>query len=177
MRVRRLAIATKRPQAYVYRFFAFVCIVRRMGNFDHERAIDFEGKCGSKRAFAPEPAFSILYFKKDSVHQIFTGESRIFYLLRGLHCTCFFSGIFPGLRVNCFVLLSHIPHKKSEELPLACLFDVLTGLWLSTPTFSIKGYDYVKHFVRVLVLLVINTGCLKQLKKKKMRNTTLLISS
>ena len=53
--------------------------------------------------------------------------------------------------------------QKSEELPLACLFKVFTGLWLSTPTFCIKGYDYVKHFVRVLVLLVINTGCLKKI--------------
>ena len=26
------------------------------------------------------------------------------------------------------VLLSHIPYKKSEELPLACLFEVFTGL-------------------------------------------------
>ena len=59
------------------------------------------------------------------------------------------------------VLLSHIPLKKSEELPLACLFEVFTGLWLSTPTCYIKGYDYVKCFVHVLVLLVINTGCLK----------------
>ena len=41
---------------------------------------------------------------------------------------------------------------KSEELPLACLFEVFTGLWLSTPTFCIKSYDYVKHFARVLVL-------------------------
>ena len=45
-------------------------------------------------------------------------------------------------------------YKKSEELPLACLLEVFTGLWLSTPTFCIKSYDYVKHFVRVLVLLV-----------------------
>ena len=58
-------------------------------------------------------------------------------------------------------LLSHIPYKKSEELLLACIFEVVAGFWLSTPTFCIKGYDYVKHFVRVLVLLVINTGCLK----------------
>ena len=43
-----------------------------------------------------------------------------------------------------FVLLSHVPYKKSEELPLACLFDVFTGLWLSTFTFCIKGYDYVE---------------------------------
>ena len=56
------------------------------------------------------------------------------------------------LWVNVLVLLSHIPYKKSEELPLACLFEVLTGLWLSTPTFCKKGNDYVKHFVRVLVL-------------------------
>ena len=55
--------------------------------------------------------------------------------------------------------------QKSEELPLACLFEVFTGLWLSTHTFCIKDYDYVKRFVRVLVLLVINTGCLIKLLK------------
>ena len=47
-----------------------------------------------------------------------------------------------------------MPHKKSEELPLAGLCEVFTGLWLFTPTFGITGYDYVKCFVRVLVLLV-----------------------
>ena len=73
-----------------------------------------------------------------------------------------------------FVLLSHIP-SGSEELPLACSFEVFTGLWLSTPTFCMKGYDYVKQFVHILALLVINTGCLK--KFQKMGNTTLLISS
>ena len=31
--------------------------------------------------------------------------------------------------------------------------------------FCTKGYDYVERFVRVLVLLVINTGCLKKLLK------------
>ena len=36
--------------------------------------------------------------------------------------TCFLNGIFPGLWVNILVLLSHIPYKKSEELPLACLY-------------------------------------------------------
>ena len=36
--------------------------------------------------------------------------------------TCFLNGIFPGLWVNSLVLLSHIPCKKSEELPLACLY-------------------------------------------------------
>ena len=73
------------------------------------------------------------------------------------------------------VLLSHIPYKKSEELPLACLYLKFSSLWLSTPTFCIKGYDYVKSFVRVLVLLVINTGCPKKLLK--MGNTALLIFS
>ena len=38
-----------------------------------------------------------------------------------------FNGIFPGLWVNFFVLLSHIPYKKSEELPLPCLFDFSLG--------------------------------------------------
>ena len=65
------------------------------------------------------------------------------------------------------VLLSHIPYKKSKELSLVCLFEVFTGLWLSTPTFCIKGYDYVKHFVRVLVLIVINTGCLEKFLKNE----------
>ena len=41
--------------------------------------------------------------------------------------------------------------------------------------FCTKGYDYVKRFVRVLVLVVINTGCPKKLLK--MENTALLISS
>ena len=82
----------------------------------------------------------------------------------------------PRLSVNFLVLLSHIRTlQKSEELPLACLFEVFAGLWLSTPTLCIKDYDYVERFVRVLVLLVINTGCLKKLLKN--RNTTLLISS
>ena len=36
---------------------------------------------------------------------------------------------------------------------------------ISTPIFCIKSYDYVEHFVRVLVLLVKNTGCLKKFLK------------
>ena len=56
--------------------------------------------------------------------------------------------------------------QKSEELPLACLFEVFTGLWLYTAIFCIKDYDYVKRFVRVLVLLVIKAECLKKLQKK-----------
>ena len=87
----------------------------------------------------------------------------------------FFSGIFPGLWVNFLVMLSYIPYKKLEELLLACLFEVFIRLWLSASTFCIKGYDYVEHFVRVLVLLVINAGCLQ--KFLKMGKTSLLISS
>ena len=78
----------------------------------------------------------------------------------------FFELSFSGLWVIFLVLLSHIPYKKSEELPLACLFEVFTGLWLSSPTFCIEGYDYFKHFVRVLVLLVIDTGCLEKFLKE-----------
>ena len=73
---------------------------------------------------------------------------------------------FPGLWVNFLVLRTHIPYKTSEELPLGCLFDVVTGLWLSIPTSCINGYDYVKGFVRVLVLLVINTGSPKNCQKR-----------
>ena len=61
---------------------------------------------------------------KKSVGQIFTGENKkqakFFYLFRGLRV--FSIGIFPGLWANFLVLLSHIPHKKSEEMPLACLY-------------------------------------------------------
>ena len=52
--------------------------------------------------------------------------------------TCIFNRIFPGLWVKFLVLLSSIRYKKYEELPLACLFEVFTGLRLSTPTFCIK---------------------------------------
>ena len=107
--------------------------------------------------------------------QIFTGEnkqtnkekktSRIFDLFRGLHCMCFFQWNFSWSMGHFLVLLSNIPYKKSEELPLACLFEIFIGLWLSIPTFCIKGYDYVKHFVCVLVLSVINTGRFKKVFK------------
>ena len=63
-------------------------------------------------------------------------------------------GQFFGPAVTC-------TSQKFEELPLACLFEVFTGLWLSIPTFCIKDHDYLKGSVRVLVLLVINTGCLE----------------
>ena len=42
--------------------------------------------------------------------------------------------------------------QKSEELPLASLFEVFTGLWLSIPTFCIKDYNYVKRFIHVLCI-------------------------
>ena len=64
-----------------------------------------------------------------------------------------------------FGLLSHIPYKKNLRTCPWTLFEVFTGLWLSTPTFCIKSYDCVKHFVRVLVLFVINTGYLKKFLK------------
>ena len=79
--------------------------------------------------------------------------------------TVFFQWNFHWSMGHFLVLLSHIPYKKSKELSLACLFEVFTGLRLSTPTFCIKGYHYVKDFVHVLVLLVINTGCLEKLLK------------
>ena len=100
--------------------------------------------------------------------QIFTGENKKIKNkeIKPVKFFTFFEvhdGILPRLLVNFLVLLSHIPYKKSEALPLACLFEVFTGLWLSTPTFCIKSYDYVKSFVCVLVLLVIDTGWLKKL--------------
>ena len=108
-----------------------------------------------------------LNLKKSSVDQIFTGENKKKQVefLTFLKFTCFFDKIFPGLWVNFLVLLSQIPYKKSEEFPLACLFEVFTGLWLSTPTFCTESYDYVKHFCPCIGLLVVNTGCLKKFLK------------
>ena len=112
-----------------------------------------------------------LKLHNNSVHQIFTSENKkkvefftFFEVFTVLYM--YFSWKFPDLWVNFLVLLSHIPYKKSEELSLACLFEVFTGLWLSTPTFCIKGYDYVKHFVHVLVSSMINTWCLKKISKR-----------
>ena len=61
--------------------------------------------------------------QKNSVDQIFTGENQNkLNFLSFSRFMCFVNGIFPGLWVNYLVLLSHIPYKKSEELPLACLY-------------------------------------------------------
>ena len=99
---------------------------------------------------------------KNCVDQIFTGKnnntSRIFDDFRGLRV---FSMEFRLVCQSVFWFCL----QKSEELPLACVFEVFTGLWLSTPTFCIIDYDYIKRSARVLVLLVINTGCLKKLLK------------
>ena len=62
---------------------------------------------------------------KNSVDQIVTGLVKTKNKLNFLpfsRFVCFLNRIFPGLWVNCLVLLSHIPYKKSEELPLACLY-------------------------------------------------------
>ena len=61
--------------------------------------------------------------QKNSVYQIFTGENKNkLNFLPFLRFMCFVNKIFPGLWINYLVLLSHIPYKKSEELPLACLY-------------------------------------------------------
>ena len=61
--------------------------------------------------------------------------------------------------------ITYTLQKMWGVAPGLFIFEVFTGLWLSTPTVCIKGYDYVKRFVRVLVLLVINTGCPQKLLK------------
>ena len=97
-----------------------------------------------------------LKLQKNSVDQIFTGENtktqkKQVEFLTFLEVYVFFQYNFSWSMSQFFG--STVTHtlQKSEELPLACLFEVFTGLWLSTPTFCIKNYDYVKHFVRVLV--------------------------
>ena len=60
--------------------------------------------------------------------------------------TCFLNGIFAGLWVNFLVLLSHIPYKNSEELPLACLYLNFHLVMIIHTYFCTKDYDYVKCF-------------------------------
>ena len=57
--------------------------------------------------------------------------------------------------------ITHTLQKIKGVAPGLSIFEVSIEFWLSTPTFVLKGYDYVKHFVRVLVLSVINTRCPK----------------
>ena len=104
---------------------------------------------------------------KNSVDQIFPSENKkqvdFFYLFQGLHV---FSMEFFLIYGSIFWFYYHTHLTKVRGVaPGLIIFEVFTRLWLSTPTFCIKGYDYVKHFVRVLVLLVINTGCAKKLLK------------
>ena len=64
--------------------------------------------------------------------KIFTGENKKqAEFLTFFEVYVFPHGIFAGLWVNFLVLLSHIPYKNTEELPLACLY----------LKFSL-GYDY-----------------------------------
>ena len=81
----------------------------------------------------------------------------------------------PRLLVNFFVLLSHIPYKDLMSCPWLVYLKFSLGYGYPHPLFANMIMDYVKRFVRVLVLLVINTGCSKKLLK--LGNTTLLISS
>ena len=82
---------------------------------------------------------------KNRVDQIFTGKnkkktSRIFYLFRGLHCRCFFNGIFLIYRSifgpavthtlkSVQSTLSHLqspPERSSTIMALSCK---MTSLW------------------------------------------------
>ena len=87
--------------------------------------------------------------KKSSVDQIFTGENKkqaeFLTIFRGL---CVFSMEFlAGLWVNFLVLLSHIPYKNSEELPLACLYFKFSLGYDYPHLLLSKKYDlYVKCF-------------------------------
>ena len=59
---------------------------------------------------------------KNSVDQIFTGENKKqAELFTFFEVYVFSQWNFPGVG-QFFILLSHIPYKKSEELPLACLY-------------------------------------------------------
>ena len=109
---------------------------------------------------------------KNSVDQIFTGENknkRIFLLFSRF--TCFVNGIFLVYGSIIWFCYQTYLTKKSEELPLACLYLKFSLSYGYPHLLLYRSCDYVKRFVRVLVLLVINTGCPKNLLK--MGNTAL----
>ena len=64
--------------------------------------------------------------------------SRILDLFRGLRVFSmeFFLGYGSMFCFYCYTYLT----KKSEKLSLACLFEVFTGLWLSTPILSVYWF-------------------------------------
>ena len=83
---------------------------------------------------------------KNCVDQIFTGENKKTQVefLTIFEVYVFSQRNFASSLGQFFGSAVTYTLQKSEELPLTCLFEVFTGLWLSTPTFSIKDYDYVK---------------------------------
>ena len=88
------------------------------------RDLIFESCPGTENSTRPGILWKMkVKLQKNSVDQVFTGENKSkLNFLPFSRFTCFLNGIFPGLWVNYLVLLSHIPYKKSEELPLACLY-------------------------------------------------------
>ena len=109
--------------------------------------------------------------QKNSVDQIFTGESKNkLNFLPFSRFTCFVNGLFWSMGQLFGSAITHTL-QKSEELPLACLYFKFSLGYGYSHLLLYKRLCYVKRFVRVLVLLVINTGCPKNLLK--MGNTAL----
>ena len=109
---------------------------------------------------------------ESSVDQIFTGENKKklnFLPFSGF--TCFINGIFPGLWVNYWFCYHTYLAKNLRCCPWLVYIWSFHWVMVIHTYFCTKGYDYVKLFICVLVLLVINTGCPKNLLK--MGNTAL----
>ena len=73
---------------------------------------------------------------KNCVGQIFTGERKQVEFLTIFEVCVFSQWNFASSIGQFFVSAVTYTLQKSEELPLPCIFEVFTGLWLSTPTFA-----------------------------------------
>ena len=103
--------------------------------------------------------------QKNSEDQIFTGENK-----KQAKFLPFLVYVFSRWNLSWSMgqfFGSAITHalKKSDELPLACLYWKFSLGYGYPSYFCTKGYDYVKPFVFVLILLVINTEFPKRLLK------------
>ena len=101
--------------------------------------------------------------------EVKTKTSRIFDLFRGLRVLSMEFFLVYG-SIIWFCYHSYLT-KNLRSCPFLVHFWSFHWVMVIHTYFCTKGCDYVKRFVRVLVLLVINTGCPKNLLK--MGNTAL----
>ena len=131
------------------------------------RDLTFESCPGTGNSTRPRILWKIkMKLKKNSVDQILqvkTKASWIFDLFRGLRVFSMeFFLVYGSIIWFCY-------HTYLTKNLRSCprLVYIWSFHWVMAihTYFCTKGCDYVKHFVNVLALLVINTGCPKNLPK------------